>query len=116
MLRPDDGAWYDKDDPDDNPPQVVPELLALAQRIRGSGVVPDKPALALCAQHGGIGYCSPLCPNASVPAVTDDEAATEAIRTHFRQVKPTTYREMANEALIALRSAGFLIVHHTKET
>jgi hypothetical protein len=81
MLRPDDGAWYDKDDPDDNPPQVVPELLALAQRIRGSGVVPDKPALALCAQHGGIGYCSPLCPNASVPAVTDDEAATEAIRT-----------------------------------
>jgi hypothetical protein len=118
----------------------------------GSGVVPDKPALApetckigadfpehhhhassadivvICTRpevkchHVGV----PLipCPNASVPAVTDDEAATRVIVESLvlaLGINPDDAdREGANEVAVAviagLRSAGFLIVHHTKET
>jgi hypothetical protein len=110
MLRPDDGAWYDKDDPDDQP--------------SGSGVVPDKPPLAStpCCRHCArawevYGECygphsSPCrdC-NAFVPAVTDDEAAAKVIELTLQQ-----HAVSPNDIISDLRSAGFLIVHHTKET
>jgi hypothetical protein len=118
----------------------------------GSGVVPDKPALApekcpVCfgtgVQHCGMsgancragddgpgGNCGQpcACRNASVPAVTDDEAATihEVVANglhaeacaydHPRSECKWFYESAAREVIAALRSAGFLIVHHTKET
>jgi hypothetical protein len=115
----------------------------------GSGVVPDKPALApekcpVCfgtgVQHCGMsgancragddgpgGNCGQpcACRNASVPAVTDDEAATDwpliaAFLTATHGIPEDSQddddRGWAIEAIAGLRSAGFLIVHHTKET
>jgi hypothetical protein len=108
MLRPDDGAWYDKDDPDDQP--------------SGSGVVPDKPALAYdeSCDDASCDCCETWRAlladirregNAPVPAVTDDEAATKVIELTLQQ-----HAVSPNDIICDLRSAGFLIVHHTKET
>jgi hypothetical protein len=101
----------------------------------GSGVVPDKPALApeTCAhcfssrKFCGIAnsLCCQRCSHASVPAVTDDEAATDwpliaAFLTATHGIPEDSQddddRGWAIEAIAGLRSAGFLIVHHTKET
>jgi hypothetical protein len=69
----------------------------------------------------------PLVAAPPVPPVTDDEAALAALvdarlatktemRSGFYQQVPRSNAEVAVEAIAGLRSAGFLIVHHTKET
>jgi hypothetical protein len=91
----------------------------------GSGVVPDKPALACphywnFSQERNANVC--VSCRAVVPAVTDDEAATTVI---YRALRYFTYdrdrpgspdQQRAGAVVAHLREAGFLIVHHTKET
>jgi hypothetical protein len=126
---------------------MLPE--GVAARLAATMGVPDKPALALierlenptgtrCPVRDGDRRCLgdaahtahyflPLDDesNASVvPAVTDDEAATEvmalALNERIEAYAGATDEQWSNEAAASvvadLRSAGFLIVHHTKET
>jgi hypothetical protein len=95
----------------------------------------DSPALASCGNENYVHQAhnwSPVgvlhCPGVGVPAVTDDEAATihEVVANglhaeacaydHPRSECKWFYESAAREVIAALRSAGFLIVHHTKET
>jgi hypothetical protein len=103
-------------------------------------VVPDKPALDYPPAFGGCSCACHVMPvdhvraccwpeaNASVPAVTEHEAATEALALAlwadrciyevFKDIGPYAEDRQRAENLFAhLRSAGFLLVRdHTKET